>query len=413
VDDDEFYERTNAEAHRLDPTRQTGGVRAIKKSHLLEDVYTYNEFVHEGDNKGCEPKKNVTSDMSKPYLITEHNGHMFPTKSYDCEDKRVEHALRHANVLEAVGEQDDIAGCFGWCMFDYNTHKDFGSGDRICYHGVMDAFRNPKLAAAVYQSQQDETPVLVPSSSMDIGEHPGGNRGLIYLFTNADSVKMYKNGEFIREYRKEESPYPNLPHGPLVLDDFIGDVLETKEGMKPSQAKGVKKLLNTVARVGLNKLPLDAKLTAAKLIAVDRMNFDQAAVLYNKYVGDWGGTSTAYRFDAIKDGKVVKSVEKQPMHGMQLCCKADHLELTEDQTYDMAAIRIEMQDEFGNLLSFCNDPVILEAQGEIELVGPSVVSLQGGMTGTYVRTTGKSGSGKLLVKAQGCKDVEICFHVMV
>ena len=412
VDDDEFYERTNAEAHRLDPTRQTGGVRAIKKSHLLEDVYTYNEFVHEGNNKGCEPKKNVTSDMSKPYLITEHNGHMFPTKSYDCEDKRVEHALRHANVLEAVAEQDDIAGCFGWCMFDYNTHKDFGSGDRICYHGVMDAFRNPKLAAAVYQSQQEEIPVLVPSSSMDIGERPGGNRGMIYLFTNADSVKVYKNGEFIREYRKEESPYPNLPHGPLVLDDYIGDVLETKEGMKPSQAKGVKKLLNTVARVGLNKLPLDAKLTAAKLIAVDHMNFDQATVLYTKYVGDWGGTSTAYRFDAIKNGKVVKSVEKQPMHGMQLCCKADHLALTEDQTYDMAAIRIEMQDEFGNLLNFCNDPVLLEVQGEIELVGPSVVSLQGGMTGTYVKTTGKGGDGKLTVKSQGCKDIEICFHVM-
>ncbi|MBP5732728.1 MAG: glycoside hydrolase family 2 protein, partial [Lachnospiraceae bacterium] len=171
VDDDEFYKKTNEMAHQLDPSRQTGGVRCIKKSRLFEDVYTYNDFVHEGNNKGCEPKKNVTPDMSKAYLISEFNGHMFPTKAYDCEDKRVEHALRHANVLEAVAEQEDIAGCFGWCMFDYNTHKDFGSGDRICYHGVMDMFRNPKLAAAVYASQQDEVPVLVPSSSMDIGEH--------------------------------------------------------------------------------------------------------------------------------------------------------------------------------------------------------------------------------------------------
>lgn len=411
VDDDAFYARTNEVAHLLDPTRQTGGVRAIKKSHLLEDVYTYNEFVHEGDNKGCEPKKNVTSDMDKPYLITEHNGHMFPTKSYDCEEKRVEHALRHANVLEAVGEQEDISGCFGWCMFDYHTHKDFGSGDRICYHGVMDMFRNPKLAAAVYASQQEETPVLVPSSSMDIGEHPGCNRGLIYLFTNADSVRMYKNGEFVREYQKSESPYKHLPHGPLVVDDFVGDVLETKEHMKPSQAKDVKKLLNVVARVGLNKLPLDAKLTAAKLIAVDHMNFDQATVLYNKYVGDWGGTSTAYRFEAIKDGQVVQTVEKQPMHGLKLSCRADHVTLQEDQTYDVAAIRIQMQDEHGNLLSFCGDPVILEVQGDVELVGPSVVSLQGGMTGTYVRTLKKSGSGKLVVKAEGCEPVEIAFTI--
>ena len=411
VDDDEFYARTNALAHRLDPTRQTGGVRAIKKSHLLEDVYTYNEFVHEGNNRGCEPKAVVTSDVSKPYLITEHNGHMFPTKSYDCEEKRVEHALRHANVIEAVEKQEDIAGCFGWCMFDYNTHKDFGSGDRVCYHGVMDMFRNPKMAAAVYESQQDETPVLVPSSSMDIGEHPGCNRGLIYLFTNADSVRMYKNGEFVREYQSDETPYPNMIHGPLVVDDFVGDVLETKEGMKPALAKDVKKVLNVVARVGLNNIPVDAKLTAAKLIAVDHFTFDKATVLYNKYVGDWGGTSTAYRFEAIKNGKVVKTVEKQPMHSMTLSCKADHVSLVEDQTYDMAAVRIEMQDEFGNLLSFCNDPVTIEASGEIQLVGPSIVSLQGGMTGCYVRTIGKSGKGLLTVKAQGTANVELEFEI--
>lgn len=411
MDDDAFYERTNAEAKRLDPTRQTGGVRAIKKSHLLEDVYTYNEFVHEGNNKGCEPKKNVTSDVTKPYLITEHNGHMFPTKAYDCEDKRVEHALRHANVMEAVAEQEDISGSFGWCMFDYNTHKDFGSGDRICYHGVMDAFRNPKLAAAVYQSQQDEVPTLVPSSSMDIGEHPGCNRGMIYLFTNADSVKTYKNGEFLHEYFKEDTPYPNLPHGPIVVDDFVGDVLVTKEGMSPGRAKEIKKVLNTVARVGLNKLPLETKLSAAKLVAVNHVSFERATELYNKYVGDWGGTSTAYRFEAIKDGKVVKTVEKQPMHTMKLFCSVDHVALKEDQTYDVAAIRVQMQDEFGNLLSFCNDPVTFEVEGEIELVGPSIVAFQGGMAGTYVKTLGKSGSGKLIVKTMGAEPLELEFTV--
>ena len=87
--------------------------------------------------------------MEKPYLISEYNGHMYPTKAFDNEERRSEHAIRHANVLDAVAGQSDIAGSFGWCMFDYNTHKDFGSGDRICYHGVMDMFRNPKLAATV------------------------------------------------------------------------------------------------------------------------------------------------------------------------------------------------------------------------------------------------------------------------
>ncbi len=71
------------------------------------------------------------------------------------------------------------AGCFGWCMFDYPTHKDCGSGDRVCYHGVMDMFRNPKLAAAVYASQSDESPVLAVGSSMDIGDYPAGNIGRV------------------------------------------------------------------------------------------------------------------------------------------------------------------------------------------------------------------------------------------
>ena len=172
-DDDAFYEKTNAVAHKLDPSRPTGGVRAMKKSHLLEDVYTYNDFLHDGEMPGCDSKKKVTSDMEKPYLISEYNGHMYPTKAFDNEERRSEHAIRHANVLDAVAGQSDIAGSFGWCMFDYNTHKDFGSGDRICYHGVMDMFRNPKLASNIYACEQEQTPVLEITSSMDIGHHPG------------------------------------------------------------------------------------------------------------------------------------------------------------------------------------------------------------------------------------------------
>ncbi|MCM1107010.1 MAG: glycoside hydrolase family 2 protein, partial [Blautia sp.] len=145
-DEDAFYQKTNAAARALDPSRPTGGVRAHKKSRLLEDVYTYNDFVHDGKARGCDKKADVTSDMNKAYLVSEYNGHMFPSKSFDWEEHRAEHAIRHANVLDAVAGEKDIAGSFGWCMFDYNTHKDFGSGDRICYHGVMDMFRNPKLA---------------------------------------------------------------------------------------------------------------------------------------------------------------------------------------------------------------------------------------------------------------------------
>jgi len=130
-DNDEFYRRTNEAAKLLDRSRPTTGVRFIEKSHLIEDVYSYNDFSHMGTNGGVKPKKNVTPDLRKPLLITEHNGHMFPTKSFDPWAKRQEHALRHAQVQNDAEADGGHIGCIGWCMFDYNTHKDFGSGDRI------------------------------------------------------------------------------------------------------------------------------------------------------------------------------------------------------------------------------------------------------------------------------------------
>ena len=412
-DDDAFYEKTNAVAHKLDPSRPTGGVRAMKKSHLLEDVYTYNDFLHDGEMPGCDPKKKVTSDMEKPYLISEYNGHMYPTKAFDNEERRSEHAIRHANVLDAVAGQSDIAGSFGWCMFDYNTHKDFGSGDRICYHGVMDMFRNPKLAANIYACEQEQTPVLEITSSMDIGEHPGCNRGNIYILSNADSVKMYKNDRFIKEYLPEMSPYKHLKHGPILIDDFIGDSLAQNERFRPKHAKEITDAMNLVARGSLNHIPKRLYLTALKLLLIYHIDFAEVTRLYTKYIGDWGGTATIYRFDAIKDGKVVKSVTKEPVREIRLEAEADHTILTEQHSYDVALVRIRAVDDHGNVLPFYQEPVRLITEGDISIIGPDTIALQGGMGGTYVKSTGRSGRGALLLQSQTAGEIRIPFQIMI
>ncbi len=414
VDDDEFYTRTNAICHELDPSRQTGGVRCYKKGSFLEDVYTYNDFSHSGANKGCDKKADVTPDTDKPYLITEYNGHMFPTKAFDWEEHRMEHMKRHANVLNEVAKQADITGSFGWCMFDYNTHKDFGSGDRICYHGVMDMFRNPKLAATVYAMQQEKTPVLQLSSSMDIGEHPGCNRGDVYILTNADSVKMYKNDRFIKEYFKGDSPFTYLEHGPIKINDYIGDAIEAGEpDMGKKQVEDVKLLLNEVAKVGLYGMSKMMMAKAGYVSVKYRMSMTEAVALYNKYVGDWGGQSTTYKFEAYKDGRIVKELTLAPMTRHELKLTASHTELKEKETYDVAAVRIVDRDENGNQLFFSNDPISLSTIGPIEIIGPTIISLQGGMGGTYVRTTGKAGDAKLIITPQFGKSKEIRFNVTV
>ena len=410
-DDDTLYMETNRVARELDPTRQTGGVRCIKKSNLLEDVYTYNDFSHNGLTPGCDPKKAVTPDLSKGYLISEYNGHMYPTKMFDSEYHILEHALRHARVLDAVAGEKDIAGCFGWCMFDYNTHRDFGSGDRICYHGVMDMYRNPKLAAAVYAAQQWETPVLEVSSQMDIGEHPTGNMGKVYIISNADSVRMYKNDRLLKEYFSENAELKNLLSAPILVDDYIGDQLETEENYPKAQAELVRDILNYSAIYGFENLPVKIKAKAARAMAVYHMSFQDAYRLYGKYIGAWGSGVTEYRFEAIRDGQVVKTVVRSPAVSLHLSAEESASSLREGSTYDVAAVRVRMNDQNENLARFYQGPVRLRTEGPIQLIGPEILTLRGGCGGTYVKTTGTAGPAALYLESDQGGEVCIRFEI--
>lgn len=409
-DDDAFYTETNRIAHKLDPTRQTGGVRFIKKSHLLEDVYTYNDFLHNGKTKGLERKKDVTSN-NVPYLVSEFNGHMFPTKAYDDEEHRLQHALRHARVLDSLFEQEDIAGGFGWCMFDYNTHKDFGSGDRICYHGVMDMFRNPKPAAAVYASQSNTHPICEISSTMDIGEHPAGKLGEVYAFTNADSIRLYKGDLFVKEFYPDRKRYKNLPQPPVLIDDFIGELLEKKENIRHQSAEGFKKLIKAIQEYGPSHLPLRYKLRMAYLLLKNHIDMQRAVSMYYEYAGGWGGNSICYRFEAIKGGKLQKEIIKSPVIKPYLEYKVSSTQLKEEETYDVALVRITAHDQNGNRLHYYQDPLVLKTTGTIELIGPKTISLRGGAAGTFVKTKGIKGEGILSICSEGLEECHIHFHV--
>ena len=407
MDDDEFYARTNEIAHKLDNTRPTSGVRFIKKSSLLEDVYAFNDFSFNGSNYGCLAKKEVCSDFKKGYLISEYNGHMYPTKSFDDEDHRVEHMIRHAKVLDSYYGYNDIAGGFGWCMADYNTHKDFGSGDRICYHGVLDMFRNPKLASYVYSSQKDinEEVVLEISSIMDIGEHPACLSKDVYAVTNADSVRLYKNNEFIKEFTRKNSPFKNMINGPILIDDFIGDIMMNNEGFSKSKAKDIKKVLLAANKYGLDNLPFSIKMLAAKCIIFRGMKMDDAVKLYYKYISNWGTSSTEYKFVAVKDGKEVKTVIRKPVKRPYLNIEVSHNELIDIQTYDVASIKIKAIDEYNNLLPYYQESVRIKVEGPIEVIGPDVFPLRGGMGGTYIKTLGKSDKAKVLIECNDIKHV--------
>lgn len=409
LDDDEFYARTNAIAHELDSSRPTSGVRYLEQSHLLEDVYAYNDFSHNGHTPGVKPKKAVTPDMDKAILVSECNGHMFPTKPYDTWARRQEHALRHIRVQN--GARKEHAGCFGWCMFDYPTHKDFGSGDRVCYHGVLDAFRNPKLAASAYASQGEEAPVLVVGSSMDIGDYPAGRLGKVYVFSNADEVNLYKNDVFVTSLRRWKGS--DLPHPPFVVDDTIGELLESQEGFPPAKAKLLRECLLAARDCGgIAGLPAAVKAKMLWCMARYGLKFQDGVDLYGKYVANWGGSATAWRFDGLKNGEVVSSVTCRPSAKLHLEVKASHASLTEGASYDMAAVRVRILDENGNPAPYAQLPVSFTLTGELELVGPAVAAAEGGMCGTYVRTLGRKGTASLTVHTEQTEDVILDFTIV-
>ncbi len=408
-DDDELYKMTNAVAREEDPSRGTTGVRNFEKSSLLEDVYAYNDFSHTGNNPGCRSKKTVMSGNKKPLIITEHNGHMFPTKSFDPWEKRQEHALRHLRVQNDAAADGEHAGCFGWCMFDYATHKDFGSGDRVCYHGVMDAFRNPKLAAYAYASQGEGRPVLAVGSSMDIGDYPGGQTGDILVFTNADSVSLYKNNQYVTTL--EDGDWKGLPHGPRVMDDTIGCLLETQEGFDKKKAELLRECLLMIQKKGISNLtPAEIAKIGYAMVKYG-MKYEDALALYSKYIGTWGTEATLWRLIAVKDGMVAATYTCGPGSRLHLEVTPSHTNLREGTTYDMASVRIRILDEHGNVAPYAQLPVRFSLEGDAQLIGPDVVTAEGGMTGTYVKTTGKTGEAKLAITTDQTEPAVLIFKI--
>ena len=175
----------------------------------------------------------------------------------------------------------------------------------------------------------------------------------------------------------------------------------------------LKELLNEAARFGLAGLSRRSQAKFAALRLRYRFTMDDAYQYYMKYIGNWGGNSTVWKFEAIKDGQVVKTVVKGPMTRWGLELEPSHTTLHEGKTYDAACVRIRAVDENLNVLPFANEPLLLEVEGAIELIGPTVISLQGGMSGVYVKTKGTAGRGRLTIYCADGRKNRVEFEVLM
>ena len=359
-----------------------------------------NDFIHSGGGINLLPPALVTKSLKAPYLVTEHNGHMFPTKSFDKEGVRAEHALRHTRVLNSAYGNKRTSGAIGWCMADYNTHKDFGSGDRICYHGVTDMFRVPKMGAAIYRSQQEDKPYLEVTSAMDIGEHPGGTIGDVWVFTNCDYVKLYKNGRYTSTIYPDSSKFKSLPHPPMIAKDFIGDALVTDDGLDPKAAALLTDTL-IAAQTQQWKLPPSKFIKAGAAMVVGKIPFNRMFDIVTKYIGGWGNEQITYKFEGYINDECVTTVMRTAVTELSLDVKADSLVLKEGDTYDATRIQLVALDQNGNRVPFADSAVKVTVKGPAKVIGPTEFPLIGGDRAFWIRTTGEKGDITVTIDAKG------------
>ena len=326
-DDHEFYTRTNALAHALDESRQTSGVRYFFESEMLEDVYGINDF----DPGFIEPPRHPL------YLNTEFCGHMFPTKRGDNVERVQEHALRHARVHNMLGADNRFAGGIGWCAFDYNTHAEFGSGDRVCYHGVSDIFRIPKPAAYLYTSQCDpaDAVVLEPCFHWAIGDHSdygGPGRGLIC--SNCEHLTVYIGDRRVADLEPDRATFPHLPHPPFFFDQISG-------------------------------------------------------------IAPWRQDWRDLRIDGYLDGRQVIS-RRLSASGVdrQFHVEPDDTALVGDGI-DATRVALRVSDEFGGPRPFATGAIVLTIEGPGEIIGENPFALTGGVGAVWVRTREAAGTIRL------------------
>jgi len=318
--------RTNAMAHKLDPSRQTGGIRYFQESEFLEDVFTMNDF-------GWPLKPPIHGK----YLNTEFVGHTYPVKQIDNDELQREHTVRHARVHDTLASNPQYAGGIAWCAFDYNTHSDFGAGDRICYHGVSDIFREPKPAAGFYMSQidPDKAVVIEPAFHWAIGDEPTHLQAIM-VCSNCDHLKLFLINDGKEKLAYEGGPdrkqFPHLQYPPFNFG--TGDSW------------------------------------------------------------DWGDL----RIEGYLNGKLVgtKLISGRGVD-TKFVLQPDDLELVADGA-DTTRVVMRVTDEHGNVRPFADDAIALTLDGPATLIGDNPFALFGGRGAVWVRARQTAGKVRLTAR---------------
>lgn len=400
--DHPVYAKGQKLAKTLDPYRATTGTRNFAHSDALEDIYSYNDFSHDGTNKGLVAKRKITK-TKKPYIVSENNGHMYPTKPFDNPLILESHVKRHLKVLDGFFKDKDIVAISPWCMHDYYTHKEFGSGDKICYHGVLDIYRNYKPAAYVYQSNFTNIPTLFPIFRGDNGDLPESRLYKTLVLSNASYIDLYKDNNIIKRYYPRTDLYPYLPNAPFIIDTFINENFKSDIKISKKDRKIVAKLLNYAAINNFDRLTFFMKLRLLRLIIKYRLKRADLVNLWSLNIAGWGDKSSGYElvgYDSYNKEITRATLKQTSKTTYAISLSKD--ELRNGETYDMTTVHIESKSPYRNHYDF--SAVHVEVNGPLTLVGPNVQTLHAGSLILYFKSTFNKGSGTITISVHDKKE---------
>jgi hypothetical protein len=199
------------------------------------------------------------------------------------------------------------------------------------------------------------------------------------------SISLVHNGEMVEGDTK-------LP----FYNRFFANRFSDKDKGKLS------KVLSHLSFYGLQRLKVQHYLTLAKVMVKYKLKYPDLVDLYNEHCAAWGGLAKTYTFKAYKNEKMFKQVNLGPSLSFDLKVKVLKEELENKETYDVTRISIAYVDQYNNVMPYANKPVVINIEGPIELLGPSIESLLGGQLSIYVRSKNEVGEAKVTII---CEDI--------
>jgi beta-galactosidase len=322
-----LYTRTRRIAARLDGTRPTSGAMTRHSARGWgEDVFAFDDYRQARGNATLQPPL-----PGLPYLVSEAVGALAGAPAYRWIDPGpvlARQARLHAEVHHIARARPGYAGLLGWCGIDYASYN---GGARIWRGlktpGVLDTFRIPKPAAAIYRAQLDPRvrPVIEPVFGWGFGPGapPHGPGPDAMIATNCERLEIFAGPEHIATGFPDRARFGGLAYPPVFAD-------------------------LTVDGSGLPDLRIDGYLDG-QLVASARMSADPA-----------------------RD---------------RLGLTADHASITADGT-DITRVTFRALDAYGNQRPHVTGDVTVQLTGPAILVGdnPFPFGEYGGAGGGFVRS---------------------------